>query len=757
MRLFGATRRVEEQSDCSAHRELYQMIQQSGIWAVITRAKQSRGPQVPKPTRDQRTNIFVLTACLLISAFSLWLRSGFPAAATSYWIDDVLFIKLAKNLGFGQWLGQYDYTTLAKGMFYPLFIMGSFMLGIPLKITEQAAYLAAAGLTAWLCMRLTRNKWVGVGVFTLLAFNPVLWHHDLARVIREGLYISLSLSVLALFGLALLPDFHQETPSTQTRLVIPVALGVAGGAFWLTREEGLWLVPGLAVLAGAYAIAAWREWRISRDRVRAQRRLSEAVFRGFVAATAFAVVVGAVDAINWSRYGVFMNNELRSEAFQAAYGALVRIRPQRWQRYVIVSQDAREKAYLVSAAARELEPTLDGKGSEGEAWRQNRVEGCNAMHKVFSVRNAPYIKYVDPCPDILSPFFVWALRDAVRMAGHYRSAGDAQAFYLRLARELNQACDDGRLSCLPARSTLFPPFRWHYVGDALARMPDFLSMLVHLGNAEVGTMPSWGPSEVLELFRDMVGPISDYRSLIRGWIAARATLPRISLRDRTGIAHSTRIFTMNAADVQAALLGFQALRFEVQTDCREMKCEILLEGDGLTDHVFPVPNLRQGTIFASAEEKVYLEAVGEYNHFPGSPSASRMRQELQLAIANGLAGAYSVLMPFLTLIALGGLVLAVAGAPFRPFPTELIGLALACAAAVAARITLLVYLDVTSIPSLNQPYLSPASPFMITFVFLGIYLGSIALAPTTRRCWTRLVGQSDEHLHCGSRASSCEK
>jgi len=456
-------------------------------------------------------------------------------------------------LSFGQWLGQFDYTTLAKGMFYPLFIAGSFALGIPLRITEQAAYLVAAGLTAWLFVRLTRNKWGGVGVFTSLAFNPVLWHHDLGRVIREGLYISVSLSVLSLFGLALFQDFHQETPSAQTKIIIPVALGVVGGAFWLTREEGLWLVPALAVLVGAHAIATWREWRISRDRVRARQRRSQAMFCGFVAATAFAIVVGAVDAINWSRYGVFMNNEFRSEAFQAAYGALVRIRPQQWQRYVIVSEDAREKDYSVSAAARELQPTLDGKGSEGEAWRENRVAACNALHR------PPYINYVDPCADILSGFFMWALRDAVRMAGHYRSAGDAQAFYLRLARELNQACDDGRLSCLPLRSTFFPPFRWYYVGDALARVPDFVRMLVHLGNAEVGTMPSWGPTEVLEFFKDMVGPISDYRSvLIRGWIATPVTLPEISLRDRTGIAHSTRISTMNAADVEAALPGFSS-------------------------------------------------------------------------------------------------------------------------------------------------------------------------------------------------------
>jgi hypothetical protein len=146
MRLVGAARRLEE-----AIPELCQS-QQSGLWAVINWSKQSRWPQLPEPTRDRQTNVFLPAACLLISAFSLWLRSGFPAAATSYWIDEVLFVKLAKNLSFGQWLGQY-------GCRFD-------------RMALRASHAKQVGRSRPIHVARLQSNFV---------------HHDLARVIREGL------------------------------------------------------------------------------------------------------------------------------------------------------------------------------------------------------------------------------------------------------------------------------------------------------------------------------------------------------------------------------------------------------------------------------------------------------------------------------------------------------------------------------------------------------------------------------------------
>ena len=66
----------------------------------------------------------------------------------------------------------------------------------------------------------------------------------------------------------------------------------------------------------------------------------------------FALLVGTVNAINYSRYGVFINNDFRAHHFPAAYGALARIEHERWRPYVVFPADARRKAYQVSPAAR---------------------------------------------------------------------------------------------------------------------------------------------------------------------------------------------------------------------------------------------------------------------------------------------------------------------------------------------------------------------------------------------------------------------
>ena len=72
------------------------------------------------------------TALVIISALSLWLRTGVPITAVPFsTYDDQLFFRTAKYLVEGQWLGPYDNLTLVKGMFYPFFVALAFWASIP--------------------------------------------------------------------------------------------------------------------------------------------------------------------------------------------------------------------------------------------------------------------------------------------------------------------------------------------------------------------------------------------------------------------------------------------------------------------------------------------------------------------------------------------------------------------------------------------------------------------------------------------------
>jgi hypothetical protein len=218
----------------------------SGSWRVLTPGK-----------------VYVLCVAVFATA-SLLIRSAFPVSANAYaGHDDLLFVQLAQSIGNGEWLGSYNEVTLAKGMFYSIFIAAAHFVHVPLKIAEHTVYLAACVLTAEFVRRRTRDYFLAGGVFGLLAFNPVVWCQAFARVLRDGLYLSLPLMVVLLFVALVFPYPAKNRWEPLSRIVLGIALGLTGAAYWLTREEGIWLLPSLCAVLLVGAIAIWH--RKSKD------------------------------------------------------------------------------------------------------------------------------------------------------------------------------------------------------------------------------------------------------------------------------------------------------------------------------------------------------------------------------------------------------------------------------------------------------------------------------------------------------------
>ena len=59
-------------------------------------------------------------------------------------------------------------------------------------------------------------------------------------MIREGLYISLTLAII---GVAVAISVPAPDTTIRRTVMLGCGLGLLGGAFWLTREEGIWLAP----------------------------------------------------------------------------------------------------------------------------------------------------------------------------------------------------------------------------------------------------------------------------------------------------------------------------------------------------------------------------------------------------------------------------------------------------------------------------------------------------------------------------------
>ena len=407
----------------------------------------------------------------------LWLTNGQTLFAIGFSThDDQHFVNLAASILRGEWLGAYNNLTLAKGPFYPLWIAFVFALGVPLLLSQQLAYAGACVLTVRALAPIVKNGWGQLGFYTLLLWNPMSFEmQGSGRVLRQSIYVSQTLILFA----ALIALYVRRGESWRRLAPWAAMLGLTWAAFWLTREESIWIAPSLMLLGAAVVIGAWRHSHAALLNVG----------RVAVIATLCALApILAVCVLNARYYGWFGTVEFRAQAFKDAFGALLRVRPEEEIPFIPVTRATRERIYAVSPAFAELKPYLEG--NTGLNWAAN---GAYLTHRRPEER------------EIAIGWFMWALRQTVEEAGHGRSARDALAFYEQIAREVNQACDDGRLPAGPHRSGFMPPWR---EGHALAlahTWVEFADFFVSFRSFSAHTPGSFGTTAQLDFFRDLTG------------------------------------------------------------------------------------------------------------------------------------------------------------------------------------------------------------------------------------------------------------
>src|SRR5438270_1866943 len=385
-------------------------------------------PSNVSPSRSRLRRLSLLIAAVILVALKLWLVTAQPVVAhANASFDDRLYLALAEQVLKGNWLGHYSQFTLMKGPMYSLFIAGTFLLGLPLPIAQHLLYLCGCALLVLVLRPCFSADWQAFVMFALLWWQPMSYVE--LDVLRQNIYTPLTLLLFA--GLCALET--RRGASVPARLAWGALLGISAAAFYLTREEGVWVLPGAALLAGS---AGWNSWRAG-ERL---RRLLAPVLAAILCAVG---LVGTVCALNYCHYGWFGTVELRAPQFLSAYGALQRPISSEQISYVPVTREARLKLYDVSPAFAELKLNLEG--SIGILW---------AGYSEFATARPPEDR------EIGGGWFMWALRDAVAAAGHGHSAREALDFYSRIGSEENRACDEGRMGATRSHhDTMMPPWR----------------------------------------------------------------------------------------------------------------------------------------------------------------------------------------------------------------------------------------------------------------------------------------------------------
>jgi hypothetical protein len=374
---------------------------------------------------------FLLLTCVTFLALLLGSSRHILALPLAVF-DDAHFFNQAVNVIQGRWLGEYNHLTLTKGPFYPIFLAANYTLGMPLLISQQVIYCLSGLTLIYSLYYFYKNQFLMLLIYVLYIFHPHFFFID--RVLREGIYVSLTTFVIA-GSILMMASLAGKVTNSRQQFLYTLFLGLSFATFWLTREEGVWLIPSIVFLLSGGLISQWRVLRRPVIFIRTIRPL-------FISTLVAMILISGVGIINYLNYGVFLaRSEIQSTEFRAAYGALTRVKSVNWHPHLPVPKDVRQKLYRESSLFHSLMPILDNPDLEN-AWKEH---GCE-----FSPST---------CGDYTGGWFMWALRDAVALSGQSQTASEALAFYRELAIQVNNLCDSHQLECLPPRKGTRPPLR----------------------------------------------------------------------------------------------------------------------------------------------------------------------------------------------------------------------------------------------------------------------------------------------------------
>ena len=363
--------------------------------------------------------------------FKLWLvhTEDIYASATEY--DALWYVGSAKNW---YWGAPYSWTAFVRPPAYPLFIALVHLSGMPLRLAIELLQLTAYLVVVHGLRKMAVPNRICLFVFAVMALHPASF--QLNNYTMSDCFYGAILP-LAVGGLLLL--------LFTAKLKHALWSGAALAVLWNAREESFLIPPMLAVFL---VVALWQRRGESGSWKRAARFWMKPLAAMVVV---LAALIAAVNTANYLTFESFAKSELTSTAYQNAYNALLRIRPDRLEHYVAIANANLEKAYAVSPTFAQLRPQFEGE--LGHNWQ---VPATAALgHPEFG------------------PWFMWAFRSAAANTDAiHASAASSNAFYRQVAREITEACEDGRLQCRSAPLGFLDPGAFsflNYLPESIAR------------------------------------------------------------------------------------------------------------------------------------------------------------------------------------------------------------------------------------------------------------------------------------------------
>ncbi len=348
-------------------------------------------------------------------------------------LDDHLMTKAAMSIVEGRWLGEYGWLTISKHMGFSVWLAFLHVLGIPYLAGNTVLWCAACLIAAAAFRPAVPDRLRTLILYLALVWSPSASAQYATRVYRDSIFPRLCLiffSCVAGAGLR-----HEEKLSKRACWL--AGYGLAFGAVYLSREDGVWVLPFFAAALVIILIIERKEGAAK-------------LVRTAVSMTAPFLLGAALIALycsqNRKRYGRFIVGDFDSGEFKSAYGAMTSLEQDDWKPLVAVPGDVREDLY------REIPMFAPVK---------------QALQEPLLVNGY----YDTELGDFRSGAFYWALRSALASLGIYDDPETAKTYYEELTARIQRAVDRGDLKTQSGtgklRKSLTPPIRGEYVAPVL--------------------------------------------------------------------------------------------------------------------------------------------------------------------------------------------------------------------------------------------------------------------------------------------------
>ncbi len=356
----------------------------------------------------------LIVGLLVLALFKLWVVHTEEIYGSSTEYDALWYVGSAKHW---YWGATYSWTAFVRPCAYPLFIAVLHFLGIPLRIGIELAQTAGYGVLIGALGKAGVPRWLCLVLFGLMVLHPAALlfnNHSMS----DSFYAAVLPLVL---GGCLLVLFTKK-------FIHAIWTGAACAVLWNVREESF-LIPVILAVFFVLALCQRRE---------APTRKAHLLFwlkRCGALGGTMAVLIAAVYSANYATFRSFAKSDLSSPSFEQVFKALLRIKSSYSLRYISVNVEALRIASEVSPTFAQLKPHFEALA--GRNW-------TNPVYETLGIRE-------------YGPWFMWALRNMTAEAGYYKDPVSTNAFYRKVGREINQACDQRRIRSRRVVSSFLDP------------------------------------------------------------------------------------------------------------------------------------------------------------------------------------------------------------------------------------------------------------------------------------------------------------